>query len=74
MQKQGTDPDEPTPQEIEEVIRKADLQFDGAPLTEEDKEDIIGFIRVALKAIKRKREQQEDGQAPDSLGGETSDR
>lgn len=52
--------DEPTPQEIEEVIRTADLQFDGAPLDDEDKEDIIGFIRVALKAIKkRKREQQQ---------------
>ncbi len=44
---------EPTPAEIEDVIRKADLQFDGAPLSAEDKEDIIGFVRLALKNIKR---------------------
>lgn len=53
---------EPTPAEIEDVIKKADLQFDGAPLNDEDKEDIIEFIKVVLKRNK-KREKEQRGQA-----------
>jgi len=55
---------EPTPAEIEDVIKKADLQFDGAPLNDEDKEDIIEFIKVVLKRNK-KREKEQHGQATD---------
>ncbi|PHJ38058.1 hypothetical protein P378_12000 [Desulforamulus profundi] len=39
--------DEPTPQELEKVLREANIAFDGAPLDEEDKEDVIEFVKVA---------------------------
>ena len=52
------DPDEPTPAEVEDVIRKADLQFNGAPLDEYDKEDIIEFIKVVLKRSKKRDRQR----------------
>ena len=55
---------EPTSTEIEDVIKKADLQFDGAPLNDEDKEDIIEFIKVVLRRNK-KREKSSAGQATD---------
>jgi transcriptional regulator with XRE-family HTH domain len=53
---------EPTFTEIEDVINKADLQFNGAPLNDEDKEDIIEFIKVVLRRNK-KRESEQHGQA-----------
>ncbi|MCK9327359.1 MAG: helix-turn-helix domain-containing protein [Bacteroidales bacterium] len=56
--------DDPTPQEIADVIKKADLQFNGAPLNDEDKEDIIGFIKVVLRRNK-KQERERRGQATD---------
>lgn len=55
--------DDPTPQEIADVIKKADLQFNGAPLDEYDKEDIIEFIKVVLKRNKKRDRQR--GQATD---------
>ena len=50
------DPRDPTPTEIEKVIRDAQINFDGAPLTDEDKEDVIGFIKMALRMKKRKQQ------------------
>lgn len=54
-----TDLYEPTPQEIENVIREYDLQFDGAPLTEQDKEEVLEFVRLVLKRRKKKAERTE---------------
>lgn len=52
--------DEPSPIEIEKVLREADIMFDGTPLDEEDKEDVIEFVKLALRAIrKRKRRPRE---------------
>jgi len=51
------DSHEPTHAEIEKVIRDAQINFDGAPLTDEDKEDVIGFIKMALRMKKRKQQE-----------------
>lgn len=50
--------EDPTPAEIEEVIRNNNIMFDGAPLDDEDKEDIIEFIKVAIQAIKKRKKQR----------------
>jgi len=56
------DHDEPTYTEIEDVIKQEDLQFNGAPLNDEDKEDIMEFIKVVLR-INKKRASERQGQA-----------
>jgi len=42
------------PREFDEVLRETNILFDGTPLDDEDKEDVIEFIKVALKAIKKR--------------------
>lgn len=42
------------PKEVENVIRESNIMFDGAPLDDEDKEDVIEVIKTALKIKKRK--------------------
>ena len=46
----------PSPVELEEFLKKANVQFDGAPLDEEDKEDIMTYLSVKWEREKRKRE------------------
>jgi len=53
---------EPTFTEIDDVFKQADLQFNGAPLNDEDKEDIMEFIKIVLRRNK-KRESERQGQA-----------
>lgn len=54
-----THPDgEPAPAEFEKVLREANVMFDGAVLDDEDKEDIIQFVKVAMRAIKKSKDQQ----------------
>ncbi|WP_066639188.1 helix-turn-helix domain-containing protein [Desulfolucanica intricata] len=57
------DPDEPTPAELEKVLKEANIMFDGAPLDEDDKNDVIEFIKVALRQIKKRK--RERGEATD---------
>lgn len=47
--------DEPTPQELEKVLRESNIAFDGAPLDEDDKEDVIEFIKIALRSVKKRK-------------------
>lgn len=47
-------PDEPSPQELEEILRNSNVQFNGAPLDEEDKEEILDFITFAWNKFKKK--------------------
>ena len=47
---------EPAPAEFEKVLREANVMFDGAVLDDEDKEDIIQFVKVAMRAIKKRKE------------------
>ncbi|MEW5954162.1 MAG: helix-turn-helix domain-containing protein [Bacillota bacterium] len=51
--------DAPSPADIEKILRESHIMFDGAPLDGEDKEDVIEFVKIALKAIKKRRKQQE---------------
>jgi len=44
------------PAEFEKVLREANVMFDGAVLDDEDKEDIIQFVKVAMRAIKKRKE------------------
>lgn len=41
--------------DLEEMLRHSNVQFDGAPLTEEEKESVLGFIRLAIDTIRKKR-------------------
>ena len=45
---------EPTHKEVEEVIRQNSIMFNGAPLDEEDKEDVVKVIKLALGMKRRK--------------------
>ncbi|GEA17537.1 helix-turn-helix domain-containing protein [Moorella sp. E306M] len=51
----------PTNVELEEFLKKANVYFDGAPLDEEDKEDIITYLKVKWEREKRKREKEKGG-------------
>jgi len=50
----------PTDVELEEFLHKANVYFDGAPLDEEDKEDILTYLRVKWEREKRKRKKEEE--------------
>lgn len=51
----------PTDIELEKFLETANVHFNGAPLDEEDKEDIIAFLRVKWER-ERKRRQQDGSQ------------
>ena len=40
---------DPSGRELEEFLRQSNVKFDGAPLDDEDKEDIINFLRMVWK-------------------------
>lgn len=44
----------PTDTELEEFLQKSNIKFDGAPLDDDDKEDIINFLRMVWKRKKQK--------------------
>jgi len=43
------------PRDLDTVLRETNVTFNGTPLTEEDKEDLIELIKVALKTIKKRK-------------------
>ncbi|MHB1418879.1 MAG: helix-turn-helix domain-containing protein [Bacillota bacterium] len=43
---------DPTRAELEDLLKKSNVHFNGAPLDEEDKEDLLEFIKLALKRKK----------------------
>ncbi|MDH7579109.1 MAG: hypothetical protein QHH75_15150 [Bacillota bacterium] len=48
----------PTDVELEEFLKTANVYFDGAPLNEEDKEDIVTYLKVKWEREKKKREKK----------------
>lgn len=50
----------PTEVELEEFLKTANIYFDGAPLDEEDKEDILTYLRVKWERERKKREKKEE--------------
>jgi len=48
----------PTDVELEEFLKNANVYFDGAPLNEEDKEDILTYLKVKWEREKKKREKE----------------
>lgn len=48
----------PTDVELEEFLKTANIYFDGAPLDEEDKEDILTYLKVKWEREKKKREKK----------------
>jgi len=48
----------PTDVELEEFLKTANIHFDGAPLTDEDKEDIVAYLRFRWEREKKKREKE----------------
>lgn len=44
----------PTDVELEEFLKNANVHFDGTPLTEEDKDDIIAYLRFRWEREKKK--------------------
>lgn len=49
---------EPTKAELEEILKNSNVMFDGAPLDDIDKEDLIDFVRIAMRTLKVKRQQE----------------
>lgn len=52
----------PTRVELEDFLKNAKIYFHGAPLDEEDKEDIITYLQVKWEREKRKREKEKQKQ------------
>jgi len=48
----------PTDVELEDFLKNANIYFDGAPLNDEDKEDIITYLKVKWEREKKKREKE----------------
>lgn len=48
----------PTDIELEDFLKSANIYFDGAPLNEEDKEDILTYLKVKWEREKKKREKK----------------
>ncbi|MBO8169310.1 MAG: helix-turn-helix transcriptional regulator [Thermoanaerobacteraceae bacterium] len=47
--------DPPSDIELEELLKHSNIKFNGEPLDEEDKQDIIEFLKVAWKTIRKKK-------------------
>ena len=47
--------EEPTERELEELIKENPLVFNGVPLNDEDKQDILDVMRVAWKTIQKRK-------------------
>ena len=47
---------EPTTQELEEFLRTSNVQFNGAPLDDKDKEELLEFLRYAWHKLRQKKE------------------
>lgn len=45
---------EPTGKELESILRESNIQFEGAPLDEEDKQDILDFLKMISKRKPKK--------------------
>jgi len=43
------------PRDLDTVLRETNVTFNGTPLTVEDKEYLIEFMKVAFKAIKKRK-------------------
>ena len=50
----NNDDNKPTDAELEDFLRNSNVKFNGAPLDDEDKEDIIGFLKMVWKRKKQK--------------------
>ncbi|MGI6328102.1 MAG: helix-turn-helix domain-containing protein [Dethiobacteria bacterium] len=48
------DDNKSTDAELEDFLRNSNVKFNGAPLDDEDKEDIIGFLKMVWKRKKQK--------------------
>jgi transcriptional regulator with XRE-family HTH domain len=48
----------PSDVELEEFLKTANIYFDGAPLNEEDKEDILTYLKVKWEREKKKRKKE----------------
>ncbi|GAW91322.1 helix-turn-helix domain-containing protein [Calderihabitans maritimus] len=51
----GYSDEPPSDMELEELLQRSNLKFNGEPLDEEDKQDIIEFLKVAWKTIRKKK-------------------
>ncbi|GAW28552.1 helix-turn-helix domain-containing protein [Carboxydocella sp. ULO1] len=45
----------PSDLDLEKILLESNVMFDGEPLDEEDKQDIIEFLKVAWKTIRKKK-------------------
>jgi transcriptional regulator with XRE-family HTH domain len=50
----NNDDNKSTDAELEDFLRNSNVKFNGAPLDDEDKEDIIGFLKMVWKRKKQK--------------------
>ena len=48
--------DQPSTQELEELLRTSNVQFDGAPLDDTDKEEVLDFLRYIWPKLKNKKQ------------------
>jgi len=45
---------DPGPKDLEEFLKESNIQYDGAPLSEEEKESVLGFLKLAIDTIRKK--------------------
>ncbi len=51
--------DQLQPKELEKILKEANIMFDGTPLDENDREDILDFLRIAMRTIKKRKQHGE---------------
>ncbi len=47
---------QPSTKELEEILRTSNVQFDGAPLDDTDKEEVLDFLRYIWPKLKNKKQ------------------
>lgn len=45
---------DPAPKDLEEFLKESNIEYDGAPLSEEEKESVLGFLKLAIDTIRKK--------------------
>ncbi len=47
---------QPSQKELEEIMKQEGIMFDGVPLDEEDKQDILEVLKIAWKTIQKRKQ------------------
>lgn len=45
---------DPVPKDLEVFLKESNIQYDGEPLSKEEKESVLGFLKLAIDTIRKK--------------------